>query len=248
LAVAYIVYPLLAALAIQIISTPDLQVGLAILAAAPPTLASATVLTYLARGNVKLALAISVAGNLLSIAATPVLMMGLIDAGGIAWVHLWRQLLFDIGVVVVVPVVIGMALRASSPAVAARLHGYVAVMGKCLIGFAVMLGVRQVFYAGSRAMPFPEIAVIAFIVATIHAIAVGIAYTASRVVRLAVEDRYSICFGGAQKTLPFGVYVAATHFPSFAYAAVPLIVMYPVQLVFDLVLARRIANRAPALR
>ncbi|XP_010504502.1 PREDICTED: probable sodium/metabolite cotransporter BASS4, chloroplastic isoform X1 [Camelina sativa] len=92
---------------------PELVTGLAIFCCMPTTLSSGVALTHLAGGNAALALAVTVASNLLGILSIPFWVSRYI-AGGVGVSFPTEQLFRSLVVTLLIPLIIGKVIRESS--------------------------------------------------------------------------------------------------------------------------------------
>ncbi len=92
-------------------SWPDFAVGVLIIGAAPVTVASGTVMTAIALGNIPLSLFICVFGNFCSIITIPIILNILLKFGDISIELPVAQMLIGLTIKVLLPTIIGQCLR-----------------------------------------------------------------------------------------------------------------------------------------
>ena len=92
-------------------TSPDFVLGALIIGVAPVTVASGTVMTSIALGNVPLSLFICVLGNLFSIITIPVMVNLILQFGEVSINLPVAKMLIELSFTVLLPVLIGQALR-----------------------------------------------------------------------------------------------------------------------------------------
>lgn len=243
----YLLLPLLLAIAIWVgrqVGLPyDLQVGLAIIAAVPTTLASNAILTRLAGGNDALALASTMFSNLLNFIAAP-LILGLLVGAAVQFtgddlLRMGRNLL----IVVVLPVGMGQLLRrlAVIRQLAATYKPAIGVLCQILILTVVLTAVSNAAAnATNAALPFLALLGLLVVVIVVHLVAAWLCFVSTRLLGANREDQIAAMFAGSQKTLPLGLYLAAGYFVDLTYAALPIIIYHATQLIIDSIIAQRV--------
>ena len=244
----YTIVPLLAWLASYALWTrmPDLAVGLIIVSTMPCTLASATLWTRMAGGNDALALLITVGSNSLNFLVAPLLLtLTLGRTVGLSPLGMMRDLL----IVILLPVLGGQLLRLW-PLIrrnADHRRALISLVGKGMILLLVLTGIaRAARQIGNQqqAIRASDLLFSVGSVALVHSLALFASELAGRVARLPRPDRLALLFGGSQKTLPAGLFVAESFFPSFALASVPILLYHAVQLIIDSFVAERLRSES----
>lgn len=244
----YAVPPLLAFAATHspLISGNDFRLGTLIVTAVPCTLASATIWTRIGGGNDALALLVTVASNSSGFLVTPLLLS--LTAGSSVRMDT-RDMMLKLFEVIVLPVVAGQVVR-SAPGVAPRadrVKGWVAVVNRLLILSVILMGVSKAslkLTESSTAIPYLQLAVLLATVSAIHTVSAAVCWYASRALRLTRNDAIALVFTGAQKTLPTGLYIAATFFPRYPLASIPVLLFHASQLTIDTWVADLFVHRA----
>lgn len=233
----------------------DFAVGLMIAAAAPCTMAAASVWTRSAKGNDAVSLMVTLLTNSACFVVAPfwllVTTQSRVEIDG--WFLMQRLL-----VAVLVPVALGQFLRLSS--VAAEFADVqkkrIGIVAQSLILFLVLLAAVN---AGERvattegAPPgLAGIAVVWVCCLGLHVVAMFVAGTGSTLLGFAPADRTATLFAGSQKTLPIGV-LLATDPAMFGnpdlgvpFAVFPILMYHASQLFFDTFVADRVATTSNA--
>ena len=244
----YTVVPLLAFLASKMLWSrrADLAVGLIIISTMPCTLASATLWTRMAGGNDALALLITVGSNSLNFLVAPLLLaLTLGRTVGLSPLGMMRDLL----IVILLPVLGGQLLRLW-PLIqrnADHRRALISLVGKGMILLLVLTGIaRAARQIGNQqqAIRASDLLFSVGSVALVHSLALFASELAGRVAGLPRPDRLALLFGGSQKTLPAGLFVAESFFPSFALASVPILLYHAVQLIIDSFVAERLRRES----
>lgn len=240
----FTVMPLLAFLAarIEFGLRTDFGIGMIIVASMPCTLASAAIFTRIANGNDALSLLITLASNLFSFVATPLVLTILLGvAAGIQPLVMMQKLLL----LIVVPVGLGQTLRR------ARFIGRTADRHKPIIGhFSQVLILAMVFSGMVKAalklttnpgvVTPAQILLMLVTVAALHGVTLAFCALTARPLGLDGPDRIALMYGGSQKTLPASLYVVAAFFKPFALASVPCLAYHVSQLIIASLITRRV--------
>lgn len=174
--------------------TPSMALGMILVACCPPGNVS-QVLTHRSGGNVALSVSMTAVGNLLYIVAMPlsIAFWGSLhptarDLLQVVALNPW-QMLADIFLIIGLPFLVGLALRAKFPRFASRVQPFVKWFSLlALVGFIVgaLVGNWAIFVA------FLGIIVL---VVTIHdAVALGVGYTTAVVGGLGTRERKAVTF------------------------------------------------------
>ena len=224
---------------------PELGLGLVLLAASPGGV-TANLFSHLARGDVALNISLTAINSVLALVTLPVW-----TALGLLWLMGSEQAvppptrkIIEVGVIVILPVVIGMGLRAWKPAIAERLDKPVRVASTLilvvLIGAAVVLEWETL----TRYAAVVGLAVLLFNLASLLA-----GYAASRAARLGVPQATAIAFEIGIHNGTLAIFVAL-HVLQMAGAAVaPAIyslLMYVTGGLFAWWILKRVLPRASA--
>jgi BASS family bile acid:Na+ symporter len=172
----FIIMPFGAAIIARVLRLPhELAAGLVLVGSCPGGTAS-NVMTYLARGDVALSVTMTSCSTLLSVIATPFLVWLL--AGQYVPVSAW-DLLRSILLIVIVPVVAGLAVRRFA---AQRIQGIVEVMPSISVMFIVLIVACVVALSRDRIVSSGVPAFVAVLLHNTAGLALG--YTCARLARL----------------------------------------------------------------
>ncbi len=212
----------------------DLRAGMTILGALPCTLSSATVWTRLARGDDALALTFTVLSNLATIVAVP---LWLIVFLGEALPVPVAQLLTDLAIVVLAPVLVGQVLRRFLGARADRWKPAISVIARGLVLSIVLVAVSRM-QARIHDSPL-VVGQLAVVGGAVHGVALAAGWWLARGAGLPRTEQIAVAFAGSQKTLFVGVFLAVEYFPNWPLALLPVTAYHVVQLVIDTLVANR---------
>jgi len=222
---------------------PLVALGFIYLGCLPSTVQSATSYTSLAEGNVALAVVGAALINILGVFVSAPLfaLLGGSGAGAIG-----GEAIIRIGVILVLPFVLGQILQPYVIARVAQHRARIAWLDRGVIGLAVYVafsgaveqGLGHIFAASDWA------ALILLVLAMLTA-ALAAAWAASGLLGLARPDRIAFLFAGSQKSVAVGAPLAAILFPpaSAGFVIAPLLLYHLAQLVIAAPLATRLARR-----
>jgi sodium/bile acid cotransporter 7 len=225
---------------------PLVALGFVYLGCLPSTVQSATSYTSLAQGNVGLAVVgaalINIAGVFISAPLFALL-------GGGAAGDIGTEAIIRIGLILVLPFVIGQIVQDRVIDRIARHRGRIAWLDRAVIGIAVYVafsgaveqGLATMFAAG-------DWAVLIALVLVMLALALVAAWGTASLLGLPRADRIAFLFAGSQKSVATGAPLAAILFPpaSAGFVIAPLLLYHLAQLVLAAPLALRLAKDAEA--
>lgn len=235
----FLLVPLLAWL-VSYCFPPDLAIGLMVAAAAPSTLASASVWTRRADGNDSISMMITLVTNLLCFVATPAILVWTAgtaaDSEALSFVSLASKLLL----LVVCPMTFAQLLRLNKTFAAAasarkRVLGIIAQIG--LLSIVTMGAVRAGEIAGEAGMAKYSTALPGMLAAVllVHLVSFFAALQCGKRLGFADDERIAVAMGGSQKTLMVGLHVSI----ELGVSVFPMILYHSVQLIVDTHLADR---------
>lgn len=210
----------------------QLFVGFMILAAQSCTLGSGIVISTAARGNVALALVITIVNSMLSAVMTPLILRLVLS------VHIEVQTLSMIGrlaTIILLPVILGQAIR---PWIKSHLEPI-----RWLPSSLTQLVILSLIYMSvgtSRDWIVQSPWLVAAILAgtlVLHVVILAANYALSALATRDIPSRRSLAICSSQKTLATGSYVWARFFADHPLGGIPLMFYHVVQLVFDSLLA-----------
>ncbi len=221
---------------------PLVALGFVYLGCLPSTVQSATSYTSLANGNVALAVVgaalINIAGVFVS--APLFALLGGSGAGDIG-----SEAIFRIGLILILPFVIGQVVQDRVIERIAAHRARIAWLDRVVIGMAVYVAFSGAVERGLVMLLVPGdwFALIALVLVML-ALALGAAWAVSGALNLARADRIAFLFAGSQKSVAIGAPLAAILFPPSAagFVIAPLLLYHLAQLVLAAPLAMRLAR------
>lgn len=227
----------------------DLMLGFYYLCVLPSTISSSVALTAAARGNVPAAIFNATLSSLLGIVLTPLLVNLMVQTSG-AGFDLGHAML-NIASLLLLPFVVGQALRPLLGRWFARYRKYTSLLDRCVILLlvyasfcdSVQSGLWTRYGAGTILMTLLGAALILSIVLNLTTLL-------ARWMGFDREDTITAIFCGSKKTLASGVPMArllfGTH-PALGLIVLPIMFYHQLQLLVCAVLAERYARSAPPL-
>lgn len=223
-------------------NTLDFVVGACIIATAPATVASGTVLTAISRGNIPLSLFICIASNFVAIFSIPFSLNLLLQFSQNMDLPVFAMIKSLI-LIVLIPVIVGQLLRM-------RLKHLVAPYRKLFSIFAQLIVLLIIFNAVSSStskisqMGYKIIFVFAFMI-LLHTIILLLNFGLSRLMRLNMPSMAAFTIHTSQKTLTVSYIVWAGYFASdLPLALIPPIAYHLTQMIMDTFLAHRFRSLA----
>lgn len=221
---------------------PLVALGFIYLGCLPSTIQSATSYTSLANGNVALAV---VGAALINIAGVFVSAPLFALLGGGAAGEIGSEAVIRIGLVLVLPFVIGQVVQDRVIERIAAQREKIAWLDRAVIGLAVYVAFSGAVEQGLARMFAPaDWAVLVALVLVLLALALGAAWGVSGLLGLPRADRITFLFAGSQKSVAIGAPLAAILFPASAagFVIAPLLLYHLAQLVLAAPLATRLAR------
>ena len=221
---------------------PLVALGFVYLGCLPSTIQSATSYTSLAQGNVALAV---VGAALINIAGVFVSAPLFALLGGGAAGEIGSEAIIRIGLILVLPFVIGQAVQDRVIEKIAAQRAKIAWLDRAVIGLAVYVAFSGAVEQGLASLFAPaDWAVLVALVLALLALALGAAWGTGALLGLPREDRITFLFAGSQKSVAIGAPLAAILFPasSAGFVIAPLLLYHLAQLVLAAPLATRLAR------
>jgi sodium/bile acid cotransporter 7 len=222
---------------------PLVALGFVYLGCLPSTIQSATSYTSLAQGNIALAV---VGAALINVAGVFVSAPLLALLGGGAAGEIGSEAIIRIGLVLVLPFVIGQAVQDRVIEKIAAQRAKIAWLDRAVIGLAVYVAFSGAVEQGLAQLFAPgDWAVLVALVLALLALALAAAWGVSGLLGLPRADRITFLFAGSQKSVAVGAPLAAILFPPSAagFVIAPLLLYHLAQLVLAAPLATRLARR-----
>lgn len=228
----------------QGILPPLVALGFVYLGVLPSTVQSATSYTSLAHGNVALAVVGAALINISGVFISAPL-FALLGGGGAG--DIGSEAIIRIGLILVLPFVLGQIVQDRFVDRVARHRGRIAWLDRAVIGIAVYVAFSGAVEQGLATMFGPaDWATLAGLVLAMLILALGAAWLTSRALRMPRPDRIAFLFAGSQKSVAIGAPLAAILFPPAAagFVIAPLLLYHLAQLVLAAPLATRLAREA----
>jgi sodium/bile acid cotransporter 7 len=221
---------------------PLVALGFVYLGCLPSTVQSATSYTSLAEGNVGLAVVGAALINLAGVFVSAPLfaLLGGSGAGDIG-----SEAIIRIGLILVLPFVIGQVVQDRVIDRIAAHRAKIAWLDRAVIGIAVYVAFSGAVEQGLATMFAPaDWGVLIALVLAMLALALGAAWGVSGALGLPRADRIAFLFAGSQKSVAIGAPLAAILFPpaSAGFVIAPLLLYHLAQLVLAAPLALRLAR------
>ncbi len=239
---ALIFFPVVAYCAASLFfsSNPDFVVGVLVIAAAPVTVASGTVMTGIARGNIPLSLFICVLCNGFAIFTIPPILNLFISLTEPINLPVWRMMVSLI-VTVLIPTIIGLLVRPFVKDFLAKHKRKVSVFNQSIVLLIIFNAV-----AGStgRLVEAGLSTVYVFIfMVVLHNLYLWFNYNLAKFIRLDRPSIAAFTIHTSQKTLTVSYIVWAGYLAdSFPMALIPGIAYHLTQSVCDTILAKKMGE------
>ena len=241
----FVLFPVLGAVMIFSLGSSigaDLRTGLFFLCALPSTVSSSVALTATARGNVPGAVFNATLSSLLGVVVTP-LWLGLVLGAAGHSLPLGKVVL-DLLLWLVLPLIVGQALRPLFGALASRHKARIGVLDRLTILLLVYTSFCDSVKAGVWSAGLAPLLVSTLGSLVLLALAMLFVTIASRALGFTLPDRIAALFCGSKKTLASGVPMARLIFgahPGLGLILLPIMIYHPLQLVVGGWLAGRFA-------
>ncbi len=228
-------------------SPPDWAIGALIIGVAPVTIASGTVMTAIALGNVPLSLFICVLSNLASILTIPFLLNLFLQFGDTPISLPVAQMLSGLALKVLVPTAIGQILRPVLKHSIAPYKKAFSIFNQLIVLMIVLNAVSsstdRIVQAGTA------IGAVLLFMVMLHVLILAMNYAISRLIRLDRASRSAFTIHTSQKTLTVSYIVWSGHFAAlYPMALIPAIVYHLTQSIMDTFVAHRFREKAEKKR
>ncbi|MCG6910541.1 MAG: bile acid:sodium symporter [Deltaproteobacteria bacterium] len=221
---------------------PDIAVGALIIGTAPATVASGTVMTAIALGNIPLSLFICVLTSFASLLTIPLILSLLLQYTGTSVDLPAMQMLLGLSVKVLLPTVIGQLLRPRLKAAIAPYGKQISIFNQCIV---LMIVLNAVSSSAEKILASDVIIVWIFLLMIgLHLLILSINFTISHLIRLDLPSTAAFTIHTSQKTLTISYLVWAGHFyHSHPMALIPPIAYHLTQSVVDTWIAHRFRSK-----
>lgn len=241
----FVVLPLLALAfhrAIPSTLPPEIWAGIFFLSALPSTVQAAIASTSMAKGNVAASVVAAAISNLSAVVLTPLILAAMISigVGGTDLSAIGR-----IAVLLLLPFALGQIARTWLAAWAERNRAWIGRLDRLTIVLAIYVAFSAAVNEGlwSRLSGGVLVAVTLVVIAML-ALAFAASWGAGAALGLPREDRVSLFFAGAHKSLATGAPMARILFPaaSAGLIVIPLMIYHQLQLMVSAWIAARWAR------
>jgi solute carrier family 10 (sodium/bile acid cotransporter), member 7 len=237
---ALVLFPAIAYFLARLVfdAPPDWAIGALIIGVAPVTIASGTVMTAIALGNIPLSLFICVLTNLASILTIPFLLNLFLQFGDTPITLPVVQMLTGLTIKVLVPTAIGQMLRPFVKNAIAPYKKAFSIFNQLIVLMIVLNAVSsstaRITQAGTAI-----IAVFVFMI-VLHVLILAMNFAMSRMIRLDRASTSAFTIHTSQKTLTVSYIVWAGHFATlYPMALIPAIAYHITQSILDTLVAHR---------
>ena len=229
-------YPLVAWLFASVLPYPELVVGCCILAAAPATISSGTILTAFARGNVAFSVLICLATHFIAVFSIPLVLNLLL--GAVTGVDLpMLTILSGLVLKVLVPMIVGQVIKPALARLVRRFSVAISSFQSLLILLMIFTAVAS---SAERLNQMAGFLIIVFlVVGALHIFMVLLNYLLARMLRLDHVTLVAFTIHTPQKTLAVSFLVWSGSFAAaFPGAFVPAIVCHLLQMISGTLIAQ----------
>ena len=223
--------------------SPDFRVGLCIMAVAPVTIASGTIMTGLAGGNIPLSLLICVTCNLVAVFTVPISLQLLLQSD-VAIDLPVLQMIRSLAMVALLPAVLGQVLRIWFKERIALWQPVFSVFSRLVVLLIIFNALAS--SAGKITQLGWPIVLVFVLMVVLHGLIVLANLGIARLLRLDRPSTSAFTIHTSQKTLTITYLVWSVYFAGFPLGLIPATVHHLIQVVFDMFVARRFARAASA--
>jgi len=226
---------------------PDFALGSLIIGVAPVTVASGTVMTAMALGNVPLSLFICVLGNFFSILTIPIMASLLLQMGDVSIDLPALHMLLGLTLKVLVPIVMGQILR---PWLKSKIIPYSRTISIFNQGIVLMIILNAVSSSTNRILEVGPVLFLVFLfMIGLHVFIILANKTTAGIIGLDLPSTAAFTIHTSQKTLTISYLVWAGYFATaYPMALIPGIAYHLTQMVMDTFVAQWFRGKMESLR
>jgi sodium/bile acid cotransporter 7 len=211
---------------------PEFVIGTLIIGVAPVTVASGTVMTAIALGNLPLSLFICVLGNLFSIITIPFMINLILRLAEVSITLPVFKMLIELSITVLLPVVIGQALRIRLKENIDSVKGRISIFNQCVVLLIILnalsSSVEGIINSG------PVLFMVFLFMISLHILIIFINRIISGILRMDLPSTAAFTIHTSQKTLTVSYLVWAGYFAvKFPAAFIPAIAYHLTQMFMD---------------
>lgn len=220
----------------------DMVVGLCILGTVPVTMATGTVMTALAKGNVSFSLTINVVTHCVGVFSIPFSIMFLLGSDSQIDLPV-AKMMFKIALMVLLPVVLGQGLRPWVANRVAPLKKSFSIFNQSVVLLIILAGISS--SASQLTESGIKIVTIALAMLLFHILILVMNYRISKLLKFDKPTTTAFTLHVSQKTLGFAFIVWSGFFiTQFPMALIPAICYHLIQLIGDSALAQHWAEKS----
>lgn len=222
---------------------PDFAIGVLIIGVAPVTVASGTVMTAIALGNIPLSLFICVLGNFCSIITIPFMLNLILQLDDVSIQLPVTHMLLGLTGIVLLPTLVGQCLRPWLKNQLAPFKSAVSIFNQCIV---LLIILNAVF---SSAGPILDVGATLFQVMIfmigLHIFILSFNRLLSGLIRLDLPSTVAFTIHTSQKTLTISYLVWSGYFAvEYPMALIPAIAYHLTQMIIDTFVAHWFRNHA----
>ena len=216
---------------------PDFAIGTLIIGVAPVTVASGTVMTAIALGNVPLSLFICVLGNFFSILTIPIMVSLLLQMGDVSIELPALQMLLGLTLKVLVPIVMGQILR---PWLKSKIIPYSKAISIFNQSIVLMIILNAVSSSTNRIIEAgPALFLVFLFMIGLHIFIILANKATAGLIGLDLPSTAAFTIHTSQKTLTISYLVWAGYFATaYPMALIPGIAYHLTQMIMDTFVAQ----------
>ena len=216
---------------------PDFAIGTLIIGVAPVTVASGTVMTAIALGNVPLSLFICVLGNFFSILTIPIMVSLLLQMGDVSIELPALQMLLGLTLKVLVPIVMGQILR---PWLKSKIIPYSKAISIFNQSIVLMIILNAVSSSTNRILEAGPVLFLVFLfMIGLHIFFILANKATAGIIGLDLPSTAAFTIHTSQKTLTISYLVWAGYFATaYPMALIPGIAYHLTQMIMDIFVAQ----------
>jgi len=225
---------------------PDFAVGTLIIGAAPATIASGTVMTAIALGNIPLSLFICVLTNFASLLTIPLVLTLILQTTGTSVDLPALAMLTSLTTKILVPTLIGQILRPKIKRLIAPYKKQISIFNQSIV---LMIVLNAVSSSTDGILESDAVIILVFLfMIGLHTLILCINYGISKIIRLDLPSTAAFTIHTSQKTLTVSYIVWSEHFyHSHPMALIPPIVYHLTQSIVDTWIAHRFRRKVEQL-
>jgi len=228
-------------------SYPDFSIGALIIGVAPVTVASGTVMTAIALGNVPLSLFICVLCNFLSILTIPIVLNLFLQFGDTVIALPVLQMLTGLTIKVLIPTLIGQLLRPKLKEIIAPYGKAFSIFNQAIVLLIILNAVAS--STGKILEVGPVLALVFGFMIGLHILILAMNFGISKLLVLDRPSTSAFTIHTSQKTLTISYLVWAGYFATaYPMALIPAICYHLTQMIMDTIVAHRFRREAERIR